>query len=1058
MGIFGTITGFKAVGAKKLQVEFGSAVADKVTRDSLSIKRGNAAVAGKATWDAENKVATFTSDGILTQGKYTVSMNGVDSKEADVEAEKVADIVINGDKDTILTGTSNASKQAGRSNDEAYIYYDVVNQYGESIRERTTINWSITSCDTNRENKSLGLVVAHRKDEKEIFLYGTQLSITAVCIKDNVPVPKTKVVTIGEQQAIDEIVYKGFVKKSQKGKKIDDKDVKTDVPADFATDTWALLYQAKDQHGNLLEAASDNLGTGSAGAKIAMVSGQPTYIENKFEDGGIYSVTSAEGNRTTEYSSATIEPGAYIDRGESVNITAISTRTGKKTDGNFEIGKTKRLKSFQIETPSRVVADGDIDVVIPYTALDMNGNPTEDYNTIVRSSNKLSLTASEGTLKLYDDNGKAVLKWSDDSKYCTLDATKNKYINNESPYNPYAASAIIINDGVDRAIALTAVVTGEESSSKTTSLAVSDMRRPASIEDIHFGRNNNDTVIGGYSSRKYRYEFVAATGDDDALFDENGNWVGYKDNKPAGTHKLINEHVDDINTDVSIIDGVDYNDQYGVPLNFNQKYYFWHAARLGNIKGYDYSIGVKQLSGQDNIRMLGFSNGNNGSNTINSTMWDGETNGFIVDSVTTSSASTSADIIDLNRAFNINSNGDLVIRHNISPDKWLYDKHDEVNATVRYSIVERPKTSNSRYNDVGKVRTESYTVVPIEKVTDFTINTAKDKLKLGITTNVSKDPNGSFSGGKGSFYYVAGIENASEVVTSGALTSGSKDALLISTTKNDVNNVSVTAKYKNLTLDVPFNYIRTADEYNWNKVTDPVSGSGIFVGNNLDDINYDDDTSSPKKGYGTKIIKINEGAIKWQDLYDVNSARYLRKDASVRLEFVIGPDVNNNIVKSDGSFVATEADRHTENTTKVSKYITISDAPATPAEMKFEPKYVSSPRSTVIETISAPIVLDQYGQKYEERSILYTISEYKENADGRVEGNGQIENNSNGEPKVSGAERGDSYTLKAELENTGWSATTQIEVGSDSEAFISSDANDKNTDYNLRTQYLHYNR
>ena len=897
--IFGTIKEFKAVGAKKLQVEFEAAVPE-ASKASLTFKRGNSVVAGTAVWDAENKVATFTSNSILTQGKYTASMEGVNSKEADVEAEKVADIVINGDKDNILTGTSDTAKKDNRSNDEAYIYYDIVNQYGESIRERTTVNWSITSCDTNRENKSLGLVVAHRKDEKEIFLYGTQLSITAVCIKDNVPVTKTKVVKIGEQQAIDEVVYKGFVKKSQKGKKIDDKDVKTDVPADFAKDTWALLYQAKDQHGNLLEAARDNLGTGPAGAKIAMISGQPTYIENKFEDGGIYSVTSDEGNRTTEYSSATIEPGTYIDRGESINITAISTRTGKKTDGKFGIGKTKRLKSFQIETPSRVVADGDVGVVLPYTALDMDGNPVEDYKTIVRSSNKISLTASDGTLELREANdGKAVLTWSDNDKYRSLDSTikENRYTGKQVPYNPYANSAITINDGVDRAISLTAVVTGEESSSKTTNLAVSDMRRPASIEDVHFGNNNNDTVIGGYNSS--------------------------------------NSNIDNIDTGVSIIDGIDYNDQYGVPLERHQKYYFWNAARLGYIKGYNYSIGVRQLSGNDSVDMIGRNSSNsiNGSNNGTSDGADTPGNGYIKDDTSSLTiTSSNSDIIDLgvarNKSGNILIDGnsvksdDMLLVHNISPDKWKgSNEKEEVNATVRYSIVERPQTSSSRYNDVGKVRTESYTVVPVDKVTDFTINTTKDKLKLGITTNVSNDPNGSFSGGEGSFNYVAGVNNANEVVTSGAFAGG--DALEISTTGNmpnngpNVNRVFITAKYKNLTLDVPFNYIRTTDDYTWHDDNKTVSGSGILVKNSSGKFNSKDETSSPKAGYITDIVGIREGAISWKDLYDVNSARYLRKDASVKLE----------------------------------------------------------------------------------------------NPDGRIEDNWQIENNSNGEPKVSGAERGDSYTL-----------------------------------------------
>ena len=1084
----GTITGFKAIGAKKLQVEFGSAVADKATRDSLSIKRGNATVAGKATWDAENKVATFTSDGILTQGKYTVSMNGVDSKEVDVEAEKVADIVINGDKDTVLTGTSNASKQLGRSNDEAYIYYDIVNQYGESIRERTTVNWSITSCDTNRENKSLGLVVAHRRDDKEIFIYGTQLSITAVCIKDNVPVTKTKVVTIGEQQAIDEVVYKGFVKKSQKGKKIDDKDVKTDVPADFAKNTWALLYQAKDQHGNLLEATSDNLGTGSAGAKIAMISGQPTYIENKFEDDGIYSVTSAEGNRTIEYSSATIEPGAYIDRGESIDITAISTRTGKKTDGKFGIGKTKRLKSFQIETPSKVVADGDRDVEIPYTAIDMEGNPTNNYKTIVRSSNKINLTASEGTLKLYEENdGTATLRWTDDGRYLSGDSvfgTNTKYIDGNIPYNPYANSAISTNDGVDRAISLTAVVTGEESSSKTTTLVVSDMRRPASIEDVHFGRNDNDTVIGGNGS-EFQYVY---TGNGRSKYKEVRNASGVitgfeeakdKDGKYTGDYKLVNQ---DIHTDVSIIDDIDYNDQYGMPLNRDQKYYFWHAARENSIKGYDYSIGVRQLSGKDNILMLGFDNSNSNTTNVSSDN-DGENNYFITGSNTNVTGATNSDIIDLEKAFvSSKSNNwndcyydtqkdDLIIRHDISPRNWKKSVdestkerfNEEVNATIRYSIVERPQTSSSSYNDIGKVRTESYTIVPINKVTDFTIDTAKNK--FGIITEVSEDPNGSFADGNGSYNYLAG-KNANDFVTGSALKIKTRKYIPYSD-DIEINRIFVKSKYKNLTLDVPFNYIRTTDEYNWNNSIKPVSGSGILISRNnkLDDTNV----ITPKSDYRAYIDKINDGAIKWKDLYDVNTARYLRKDTTAKLELIIGTDVNNtdNSYNDNGKLI-TKKDTH--DGIIVNKYITISDAPVLPDEMKFEPKYTVHSADTVIEKNDfwdwtwnnvnpIPIVADQYGQLYEERKILYTISGYKENTNGRIEDNSQIENKSNGSSVVRGAECGDSYTLKAELENTSWSATTQIEVGSDNNAYISSDASDKDTkDYNLRTKYLGYNR
>ena len=1010
----GTIKEFKAVGAKKLQVEFEAAVPE-ASKASLTFKRGNSVVAGTAVWDAENKVATFTSNSILTQGKYTASMEGVNSKEADVEAEKVADIVINGDKDNILTGTSDTAKKDNRSNDEAYIYYDIVNQYGESIRERTTVNWSITSCDTNRENKSLGLVVARRKNDKEIFIFGTQVSITAVCIKDNVPVTKTKVVTIGEQQAIDEVIFKGFVKKSNKGKKIEEKNIKGEVPADFAKDTWAVLYQAKDQHGNLLEAANDNLGGNSAGAKIAMVSGQPTYIENKFTDGGIYSVTSAEDNRTTEYSSATIEPGAYIDRGESIDLTAISTKTGKKSDQNYAIGKSARLKSFEMEKPAQVVADGDVGVVIPFTALDMDGNPTDNYKTIVRSSNKLNLTASEGTLTLSEGNdGKAILTWTDEDKYTGFNGA----------INPYKNSGITIDDGVDRAISLTAVVTGEEASSKQTTLSVSDMRRPASIEDVYFGQG--DAIIGGNSTTQGDFDYLAPS-------------------------------------EVGISHGIAYNDQYGVYFGgagawehkFNQVGNFWNAAKDGVVGNYFYSISVRQVSDDDKIRMVGVAKSSSSGGGSSTSIGDRPGNNFIdeTNSGSTVSSTSAGDVIDLGKA-----NG--TIKYNINPKAWNKDtnkRDDDVNATIRYSIVERPATSNSSYNEIGKARTESYTVVPIQKLSDFAINTGSDR--LGIETDISGDPNGSFNSGTGSYQYLGG-QNANNPITGSALNIRTKGVNSSGWMK--VNRVDVTAKYKDFTLAVPFNYIRTTDDYTWNtNSADTVSGSSILV-NGVKTVN---DGTTPGDGYEAFLKQINEGAIRWRDLYNVNSARYERIDTTARLEFIIGADVNN---EKPGV-----TDKVTHSGTRVSKRLTISDDYAQVKNIKLN-NGADRPNYTDISISGTGYVslFDQYGQDYLKtdykssytnypyatRAVLYTVSGYEENHNGRIEGNLKVSNKSNGEVEINGAELGDSYTLKAEVENSGLNDTIKVTVGSDLAAYIDSSNLKDQSDYKLRTEHLGYNR
>ena len=662
MGIFGTITGFKAVGAKKLQVEFGSAVAE-ASKASLTIKRGNSPVAGKFTWDAESKVATFVSDTILPAGDYTATIGTETPAALKVEAEKADKIEI---KDQpVLTGTSDASKNNSRSNDEAYIYYDVLNQYGESIRERATVNWSITSCDTSRDNKNLGLVVVHRKNDREIFTYGTEIHVTAVCIKDGTTVTDNKTLKIGEIQAIDKIEYKGFSKRSYHDRTLDRKNVKDiqdNVPADFPTGTWALLYQAYDQNGNMLEPAKDNISSEKEGAKLTFISDQPTLVMNNFADGEIYKVN--KGEETIEYSSVNIEPGMYIDRETKVGLKAISTRTGQKNEKEFTIGDTQRLQSFKIETPSHVVADGDI-TELPYTAIDTAGNNIKDYKTIARSSNILSFSASEGTLRLTENNdGTARLEWRDAEKY--------------RPANPYSDGSIIINDNVDRTISLTAVVTGKESASNTTTLAVSDMRRPHTIQDVRFGVDGNDTVIAGFEEQE-----------------------------------------------VNIVDDITYTDQYGETLNngwpgtygvFNRVSDFWDAAAQDNIRGYRYSIRAKQLSGSEDYTIFNDNTSGNTNSSTGSGSSDSVNNIWgIIQTTTSSNKVVDTDVLNIMNMYSKIVNGfqtsgteytrdtilaDLNIGHNaryigkygnsLSSGAVPKNIGKDVHATVSYSIVERP--------------------------------------------------------------------------------------------------------------------------------------------------------------------------------------------------------------------------------------------------------------------------------------------------------------------------------------------------------------------------------
>lgn len=196
-----------------------------------------------------------------------------------------------------------------------------------------------------------------------------------------------------------------------------------------------------------------------------------------------------------------------------------------------------------------------------------------------------------------------------------------------------------------------------------------------------------------------------------------------------------------------------------------------------------------------------------------------------------------------------------------------------------------------------------------------------------------------------------------------------------------------------------------------------------------------------KDKYTSTIDTIKKDSIKWEDLYDVNTARYTRKDAHLKLELSIS---NSNIV---------------------SKYIAISDAPAQPANVKFLEKTISRrPSMTEIDNtfvVSDRMVrvYDQYGQENNDRDLLYTVSDYTENPDGRKDMNYTIEEGSNKNSKVTGVELGDSYTLTATVENSGLTDKTTITAGGDNAAkIVSNKVMSESDEYKLRSEHLGYNR
>jgi len=487
IAIMGAITSADATKANEITVKFASALPADA---AVTLLKGTADTNVKAVIDEARTTATFKSDSNFQTGTYTVTVTAggnTSSKDVEVKERAVSDIVMK-------------SKTALTSDDmkKLYLYYDVVDQYGESMRASTSITWTSGS-GTVKVDKSTGCITISSTDGKA-YTYGTNVYIVGVDVKSGKNVNAT--IPVGMKRALDSIKFEGFIN-------VDDKKIIETLPKNFSENKYRLLFTAYDQDGNPMEASGEytNPPTGSnKSVQVTFIADNATLIKPEFKDGRIDTINGKE------YCSVTVQPGMYVDKGGEVNITAISNTTGTKTTKNFVIGAAAVLKSLSLTNPSGIVADGDKDIDIPFVAKDTEGKEVTNYETIVRSSNSLKLTATEGILTVYEtESGTAKIKWTDDDKYIINNGNREAVFDESSTY-----------DGVDRNISLVTVVVGGESNNLM--MNVSDARRPVAVKSVKLNDDNNDIIAENSSAEidffsdkvKYIDQYGAEVTDDRA--------------------------------------------------------------------------------------------------------------------------------------------------------------------------------------------------------------------------------------------------------------------------------------------------------------------------------------------------------------------------------------------------------------------------------------------------------------------------------------------------------------------------------------------------------------
>lgn len=466
------MSSLSATKANELTATFTNAVA---STSAITIKVNKAgsttAISGTTKWSDDATSVVFTATANLTAGTY--EMTATDSTDATkttsktvaVENERVEEI-------TILNEVALTSKDKKT----AYIYYDVLNQYGESLKESTTINWTVSSDQTPKINKAVGKISAKRTDGKD-YTYGELLFVTGVYAKNGKAVQKQ--MSIGMEQSLDTVKTVGFVKDTDKN------TILERLPANFQSGQYKMLYETYDQNGNPIDAEDGNITNNN----VTFISDNVLLLKNDFKDGGIYTI------KGVEYASVTIEPGQYVDKGGEVNITAISNKTGKKTIMNYVIGGTPILKSLVLNQPAEVVADGESHE-IPFVATDIDGNQITNYESIVRTTNTLSLTASDdSTLSVVQKNdGTAKVVWTDNSKWSGAKT---------SDFDPWGSATY---DDIDRSVALTTVVVGGESNNLI--LQVSDKARPVAVKSATLKPDATTAIVENDSDDLDLSDFV----------------------------------------------------------------------------------------------------------------------------------------------------------------------------------------------------------------------------------------------------------------------------------------------------------------------------------------------------------------------------------------------------------------------------------------------------------------------------------------------------------------------------------------------------------------------
>ncbi len=114
------------------------------------------------TWDEGRTTLTLVAASLLAKGDYTLTVTNGESSQtatASVKDREITSIVLKG-----------KTAYTSEDNTKAYIYYDVLDQYNDTVKTSANINWTIGGAASNQVNTSTGKITIQKSaDGKETF-------------------------------------------------------------------------------------------------------------------------------------------------------------------------------------------------------------------------------------------------------------------------------------------------------------------------------------------------------------------------------------------------------------------------------------------------------------------------------------------------------------------------------------------------------------------------------------------------------------------------------------------------------------------------------------------------------------------------------------------------------------------------------------------------------------------------------------------------------------------------------------------------------------------------